>query len=395
MFQWLIWTSFLSFHSNEDYRTFINIIQYQLSDIKMSTSTFNIYKQHLIFSQIFWCMVTLGKRPPVLADCSVTSQRGKRRANSLRCGVWLMRKGMLNDVEMVTSLGHWTPKSDSDVPFTYDILWSFQSDLFRVYWTGQKLADFFHLLFRDKILDLTAAFPADARIMDPETKQEPTVGCNQQVIEDPSGPVGSQDKGLFWSGHKRFPNATSFDLENETHWRFLEAQSEKETWYMWQSWNLLEVFPWRNVVLVMMAFQCPSCWSRCGNEAASTALFAAMLGAVPQKQEGDNTWCEEPDFLWHVSSSIMILWISVAKHITSNQNFTVIWLRFVSSGCCPFYCCWTLWNKGLQEESLGCSTGAEAESSWVCRWWREHGWQLVPSRRLPSTNLKVFYWGEI
>ena len=32
-------------------------------------------------------------------------------------------------------------------------------------------ADFFHLLFRDKILDLTAAFPATARIIDPETKQ--------------------------------------------------------------------------------------------------------------------------------------------------------------------------------------------------------------------------------
>lgn len=92
---------------------------------------------------------------------------------------------------------------------------------------GQTAFDFFHLLFRDKILDLTAAFPADARITDPDTKQ---------------------DKGLFWSGHKRFPQASNFDIEKETHWRFL---------------------------------------------AASTALFAAMLGAVPQKQEGDNTWCQE------------------------------------------------------------------------------------------------------
>lgn len=92
---------------------------------------------------------------------------------------------------------------------------------------GQSAFDFFHLLFRDKILDLTAAFPATARIIDPETKQ---------------------DKGAFWSGHKRFPQATTYDPENETHWRFLVS---------------------------------------------ATALFAAMLGAVPVKAEGDNTWCQD------------------------------------------------------------------------------------------------------
>lgn len=92
---------------------------------------------------------------------------------------------------------------------------------------GQSAFDFFHLLFRDKILDLTAAFPATARIIDPETKQ---------------------DKGAFWSGHKRFPQATTYDPENETHWRFLVS---------------------------------------------ATGLFAAMLGAIPVKMEGDNTWCQD------------------------------------------------------------------------------------------------------
>ncbi len=43
------------------------------------------------------------------------------------------------------------------------------------------VADFFHLLFRDKILDLTAAFPADARIIDPDTKQEGLAGGASKV----------------------------------------------------------------------------------------------------------------------------------------------------------------------------------------------------------------------
>lgn len=92
---------------------------------------------------------------------------------------------------------------------------------------GQLAFDYFHLLFRDKIIDLTTAFPADARVMDPVTKQ---------------------DKGPFWSGHKRFPQAALFDASNESHWKFL---------------------------------------------ASTTGLFAAMLGVVPSKKEGDDTWLQE------------------------------------------------------------------------------------------------------
>lgn len=92
---------------------------------------------------------------------------------------------------------------------------------------GQLAFEFFHLLFRDKIIDLITAFPADARVIDKETKQ---------------------DKGAFWSGHKRFPQAASFDVTNETHWKFLVA---------------------------------------------TTGLFAAMLGAVPPKQEGDDGYLAE------------------------------------------------------------------------------------------------------
>ncbi|CAK9034484.1 Ubiquitin-like modifier-activating enzyme 1 Y (Ubiquitin-activating enzyme E1) (Ubiquitin-activating enzyme E1 Y) [Durusdinium trenchii] len=117
---------------------------------------------------------------------------------------------------------------------------------------GQTAFDFFHLLFRDKILDLTAAFPADARIIDPDTKQ---------------------DKGLFWSGHKRFPQSTAFDVEKETHRRFL---------------------------------------------AASTALFAAMLGAVPQKQEGDNTWCQ--DFKSKAWAAALVKKLKVPEYVAGGVN---------------------------------------------------------------------------
>jgi len=92
---------------------------------------------------------------------------------------------------------------------------------------GQLAFDYFHLLFRDKITDLTTAFPQDSRVLDPDTKQ---------------------DKGLFWSGHKRFPKAATFDVANETHWRF---------------------------------------------QVATTALFAAMLGVVPQKAEGDDSYLKD------------------------------------------------------------------------------------------------------
>lgn len=57
----------------------------------------------------------------------------------------------------------------------------------------------FHRLFRDQILDLVAAYPADARVKDKE----------------------GRDKGPFWSGHKKFPTPATFDTNNEAHWQFL------------------------------------------------------------------------------------------------------------------------------------------------------------------------------
>lgn len=54
----------------------------------------------------------------------------------------------------------------------------------------------FHALFRDKILDLTDKFPADAT----DSKGEP-----------------------FWSGHKRFPAPATFDSANEEHVAFMIA----------------------------------------------------------------------------------------------------------------------------------------------------------------------------
>merc|ERR1719333_1866324 len=92
---------------------------------------------------------------------------------------------------------------------------------------SQLAFDYFHLLFRDKILDLTKAFPEDARIIDPETKK---------------------DKGAFWSGHKRFPQPAVFDATKESHWRF---------------------------------------------QVATTSLFAAMLGAVPQKDPNDEGYLKD------------------------------------------------------------------------------------------------------
>lgn len=59
----------------------------------------------------------------------------------------------------------------------------------------------FHALFRDQILDLTAAYPADARVKDKD----------------------GRDKGPFWSGHKKFPTPAQYDPDCEPHWLFLVA----------------------------------------------------------------------------------------------------------------------------------------------------------------------------
>eukprot|EP00397_Hematodinium_sp_SG-2012_P001249 GEMP01001250.1.p1 GENE.GEMP01001250.1~~GEMP01001250.1.p1 ORF type:complete len:1203 (-),score=302.19 GEMP01001250.1:1979-5488(-) len=66
---------------------------------------------------------------------------------------------------------------------------------------AQLAFDIFHMLFRDKIIDLTTAFPEDARILGADKK----------------------DKGPFWSGHKMFPTAATYDPEDATHWGFMVA----------------------------------------------------------------------------------------------------------------------------------------------------------------------------
>ncbi|KAJ8604786.1 hypothetical protein CTAYLR_001047 [Chrysophaeum taylorii] len=66
---------------------------------------------------------------------------------------------------------------------------------------AQAAFDAFHALFRDQILDLVRAYPADARVKDKD----------------------GRDKGPFWSGHKKFPTPATYDPSAEPHWRFLVA----------------------------------------------------------------------------------------------------------------------------------------------------------------------------
>ena len=65
---------------------------------------------------------------------------------------------------------------------------------------AQVAFDLFHFLFRDKILDLQAAFPKDYRIIDKET---------------------GVDKGPFWSEKKRYPTAACFDSADDNHIDFM------------------------------------------------------------------------------------------------------------------------------------------------------------------------------
>jgi hypothetical protein len=58
---------------------------------------------------------------------------------------------------------------------------------------------FFHLMFRDKIMNLQAAYPADAR------------------MKDESG----ADMGPFWSEKKRYPTAAVFNADDVSHLTFL------------------------------------------------------------------------------------------------------------------------------------------------------------------------------
>lgn len=64
---------------------------------------------------------------------------------------------------------------------------------------AQVAFDLFHFLFRDKILDLQAAFPKDMRIKDEK----------------------GEDKGPFWGEKKRYPTAAVFNPDDESHTTFL------------------------------------------------------------------------------------------------------------------------------------------------------------------------------
>jgi len=63
---------------------------------------------------------------------------------------------------------------------------------------AQLAFDYFHALFRDKIIDLITTYPKDAR-----------------VVKD------GMDKGPFWSEKKKFPTPAVYDPQSETHWKFM------------------------------------------------------------------------------------------------------------------------------------------------------------------------------
>ena len=65
---------------------------------------------------------------------------------------------------------------------------------------AQLAFDIFHYLFRDRILDLQAAFPHDARMIDKDT---------------------GVDKGPFWSEKKRYPTVVTFNPDDESHVQFM------------------------------------------------------------------------------------------------------------------------------------------------------------------------------
>eukprot|EP00598_Pedospumella_elongata_P010117 CAMPEP_0184988574 /NCGR_PEP_ID=MMETSP1098-20130426/24586_1 /TAXON_ID=89044 /ORGANISM="Spumella elongata, Strain CCAP 955/1" /LENGTH=1180 /DNA_ID=CAMNT_0027513359 /DNA_START=83 /DNA_END=3625 /DNA_ORIENTATION=+ len=65
---------------------------------------------------------------------------------------------------------------------------------------AQLAFDIFHYLFRDRILDLQAAFPANFRVIDQKTKE---------------------DKGPFWGEKKRYPTVAVFNPDDEAHTDFI------------------------------------------------------------------------------------------------------------------------------------------------------------------------------
>ena len=66
---------------------------------------------------------------------------------------------------------------------------------------AQLSFDLFHMLFRDRILDLQAAFPIDSRMKDKE----------------------GNDIGPFWSEKKRYPTVAKFNVNDESHWTFMAS----------------------------------------------------------------------------------------------------------------------------------------------------------------------------
>lgn len=65
---------------------------------------------------------------------------------------------------------------------------------------AQLAFDVFHYLFRDRILDLQAAFPANFRVIDAKTKE---------------------DKGPFWGEKKRYPTVAVFNPNDDSHTDFI------------------------------------------------------------------------------------------------------------------------------------------------------------------------------
>jgi len=63
---------------------------------------------------------------------------------------------------------------------------------------AQLAFDYFHTLFRDRIIDLITSHPKNARVV-----------------------VDGVDKGPFWTEKRKFPSPANYDPNNKTHWKFM------------------------------------------------------------------------------------------------------------------------------------------------------------------------------
>ena len=154
------------------------------SFMQKNAKTFDICLIQPLFTALFFLLtfnsfpvLSTGEGPPVAAERSVASERGKRRANRLWCAsswadVFVSKYLKIMRDPFFSFVLHCDLR---DLPPLHTTTYHYI--LLHTITTSNSYpcrADFFHLLFRDKILDLTAAFPADARIIDPDTKQEGT-----------------------------------------------------------------------------------------------------------------------------------------------------------------------------------------------------------------------------